>query len=71
VPVRSRLLCALHDLADDVAHVGRREVHLQVSGVEPRDVEQRVDDPGEALRLRRDVPEEREPLLVAEHDVAA
>ena len=48
-----------------------RDPHLQVARVEPRDVEQRVDDLRQPLRLGRDVAEERRALLVAEEDVLA
>ncbi len=70
-PVRRPDLHALHGLADHLAHVGRRDAHLEVAGVEPRDVEQRIDDLRQSLRLRRDVAEERRPLLLAEEDVLA
>ena len=38
---------------DDGAHVGRRELHLEVAGLEPRDVEQLVDDRRSAAPTRR------------------
>ena len=42
---------------------------MQVAGVEPRDVQERVHDPRQALGLGGDVAQERLALLVAELDV--
>ena len=61
----------MHGFAEDLAHVRRRDAHLQVARVEARDVEQRVDDLREALRLGGDVAEERRPLLFGEEHVLA
>ena len=69
--VRRRILDAADDLRDDRPDVGRREVDLQVAGVETRDVQERVDDRRQPLRLRRDVAQERTPLLLAEEHVLA
>ena len=60
-----------HHLGDEAADVGRRQRHEEVACVEARDVEERVDDPREPLRLRRDVAQERAPLLLSEENVLA
>ena len=56
-------------LGDDGADVGRREVQLDVPGLEARRGEQRVDDRRDALGLRRDVAEEETTLVLPELDV--
>ena len=58
---------AVHDIHD----VGRRERHRQVALVEPRRVEQCIDDRRQPLRLAGDELEERAPLDLREVDVLA
>src|SRR5919198_2561341 len=71
VLARPGLLHRRDRLGDERGDVGGRDDDLEVAGVEPGDVEERVDDACQPLRLRRDVAQERAPLLLAEEDVLA
>src|SRR3989440_4050851 len=71
VLARAAFLHGRDDLRDEGGDVGGRDRDLEVAGVEPSHVEKRVDDARQALRLRRDVAQERAPLLLAEEDVLA
>src|SRR5204863_10102436 len=65
------LLGQLDDIGNHGTNVGRCEVDMQVAGIEPGDVEELVDDRGQALRLRSDIAEERPALLLPEEHVLA
>ena len=63
------LLRVRHDLVHDRPDLGRGQVDLQVARVEPRHVQERVDDRGQPVGLGGDVPEERPALVLAEEHV--
>ena len=66
-----RLLRDLNDVGHHGPDIGRCEVDLEIAGVEPRDVEELVDDRGQTVRLGGNEAEERSALPLPEEHVLA